>query len=210
MVDELIELDDKTLKKLEQELKKMTKLNEDNERPAIQELHYTEDGHVEMTNAHVAVRLLDVHDDGDSNEDYPDLDFVFRDLDEQKSVEVPVDVLKQVAGMFKSLKQEGAMITFSDEYIAFDVISNDPIYVSEVMIKVNLDIKEEFLIGFNPEYIYNAMMFLGKLGIEKATMKYHDPLRPVKFVHENVEYVVTPIRLSDQYKELGWLEGRDS
>jgi len=192
----MIELNDRTLKIFEQELKKINRLAT-TKQSNLENLHYNTHGHLEMTNSHVAVRLMDVHEEDEYDvDDYPDLNHVFEETNEynDKEIKVPTDVLKQASRTFKSDKQNIMEVRIGEDTISLVSVAGHLPQIGKIDIEKNKTVMEEPVsFGVSPEYLYNMMMFFGKFGVDEVTLKYNDIERPLLFKHENLEYIINPI-----------------
>ena len=66
----------------------------------------------------------------------------------------------------------------------------------EVKYSVNLDIEEPFMFAVNPVYVRDVLMLLSSLKIKNFKLKYtNSNLRPLMFEADDVQVVVTPVRL---------------
>lgn len=207
-----MELNEKTLKKLNSEHKKMFTGNSKlkNTRPVLNSLHYSKEGHVEFTNSHVAVRIKDVHSDPehtvpDGIGQYPDLGRLF-DGAEYGSINLELDTkaLSDMLSPFKTEKVDVVKITFDKTKITFA-----PVYTSKkanwdegwkdiiqgAELKCELDLNEPFQIAFNVKYLYNAFMFFKTQKMLSVKMTASSPIRPVLLKYENVQYLITPVRM---------------
>lgn len=195
-----MELNEKTLKKLNSELKKMftgnKKLKEN--RPILNSLHYTGDGHVEFTNSHVAVRLKDVHDKAEHTvpEDlgpYPNLGRLF-DGAETGVIRFQLDTksMSDMLSPFKIAKCEYVKLTITGDGITF--IPDNSESIVEAHLQIQLDISE-LRIAFNVKYLYNAMMFFKTQKMFTVDVIASSQVRPLLLVHDNVQYLLTPVRV---------------
>lgn len=196
-----MELNEKTLKKLNSELKKLftgnKKLKEN--RPILNSLHYTEDGHVEFTNSHVAVRIKNVHEEPEHTvpEDlgeYPNLGRLF-DGAETGAIRFQLDtkLMSDMLSPFKIAKCEYVKLTITGEGITF--IPDNSESIVEAHLQIPVDIDEPFQIAFNVKYLYNAMMFFKTQKMFTVDVIASSQVRPLLLVHDNVQYLLTPVRV---------------
>ena len=197
----MIELTDKVKKRFDIQLKKiyvghaqMKKV-----RPVLNQVHYTADGHVQITNSHVGVRLAKVHDEPDSDGAFPEMHPLFRIPDEGISVELNEVVLKELENqanvLFKN-KIGHIKLQMSKETI---LMTSKPLNDSNFIesgLKVNLDLEKEIDIGLNPRYLHDALNMFRMMDATPVTLYYVNELRPIHLVHENLHYLITPIRTS--------------
>lgn len=200
----MFELTDKVKKRFDIQLKKIYvgKSAMKNARPELNQVHYTKNGHVEITNSHVAVRISNVHDLPDSDEKYPDMDKIFRIPDENRSVELKVKDFKELEDHLNVLYRnnvEEVQVTI-DKYgiqIVEHPKSNEPneTFVESGIISA-LDTKEEFIFGMNSRYLHNALNFFRLIGANDITLHLADNhLRPLNITSGNLHYIVMPVRL---------------
>ena len=196
-----MELNEKTLRKLNSELKKMftgnKKLKEN--RPILNSLHYTEDGHVEFTNSHVAVRIKNVHEEPEHTvpEDlgsYPNLGRLF-DGAETGVIRFQLDtkLMSDMLSPFKTAKCEYVKLTINDDGITFTPDNSESIV--EAHLQIPVDIEDELRIALNVQYLYNAMMFFKTQKMFTVDVIASSQVRPLLLVHDNVQYLLTPVRV---------------
>lgn len=197
----MIELTDKIRKRFEIQLKKIYVGNAElkKRRPKLDQIHYSKDGHVEITNSHVGVRLSDVHDKGDSDEEFPMMDNIFRLPDEVTSIEFDMETLRQLENQTNVLfryKLDVVKMTMTKEGITLTSKPLNDMNFVECGLKMELPIDNEVSIGLNPRYLHDALNMFRMIGVENATLYYESELRPIHLVYENLHYLITPIRTS--------------
>lgn len=195
-----MELTKKVENRFRIDLKNLSKYTD---REILKNVHYTEDGHVEMTNSFVAVRLSDVYDGegkllhGNPEGKYPSLDNIIGHLEDKKEVNgVFVKEIENVLESFKTLKPETVILNFTNNGVIFQVVVPDHLQDKSIAsIKMELDIKESFQVAFDFNYLLIGMKFMRLLGIKEVDMYFKKSVRPVSFVYENLEVLIAPKRV---------------
>lgn len=195
----MIELTDSIRKRFDIQLKKIYvgHARMKKEHPVLNQVHYTADGHVQITNAHVGVRLAKVHDEPDSDGAFPEMHPLFRIPDEGISVELNEVVLKELenqANVLFKYKLDVIKLTMNKEGITLTSKPLNDMNFVECGLKMELPMNDEVSIGLNPRYLHDALNMFRMIGAEKATLYYDSELRPIHLVYENLHYLITPIR----------------
>lgn len=198
----MIELSKKVENRFRIDLKK---LNRHTDRDVLKVVHYSKDGHIEMTNSHVGVRLKNVHDGeekfehGDKPESYPNMDHLFDQSENKQVIEnIPVKEFEDIFKDFKKLKPEVIHLNFSPYGIFTEVVtSGTPNEDTKSELKINLDIKKSYQVTLKYDYLLIIVQFIRLIGLETFDLYYPDTIRPLSFVNENLELIVAPIRNSN-------------
>lgn len=109
--------------------------------------------------------------------------------------------LSNMLSPFKVAKAEVVRMVFSKTGITIEPAyhSSDPVDDEQVMIDatltMDLDIEEEFKIGVNTKYMLDAMNFFKTQKITTVKMIVSSSVRPMLFEFENLQYLVTPVRI---------------
>ena len=206
-----MELTEKVLKKLQMEQRKWfigknKKLKQN--RPILNTIHFSKEGNVELTNSHVAIRLTNVHEETEhtipdtDGASYPDLGRIFEGCQHGNiKLEFNPKELSNMLSPFKVAKAEVIRITFRKNGITIEPAyhSSDPVDDEQVMIDatltIDLDIEEDFKIGVNTKYMLDAMNFFKTQKITTVKMIASSSVRPMLFEYENLQYLVTPVRI---------------
>lgn len=199
-----MELNEKTLKKLQAELKKWFVANNRKlkvNRPILNTIHFAASGDVEMTNSHVAIRMKKVHSEPehtipDFGGYYPDMKRIF-DSCENGSFQIDLEPAPMVGMLspFKMEKVEVVKLTFQDDGIVFEPYNYNGDIIQRAKFTTPLEVSEPFNIGVNVKYMHDAMMFFKTQKIASVKMIASSPVRPMMFEFENLQYLVTPVRI---------------
>lgn len=198
-----MELNEKSLKKLKTELRKCWYGNKDGllARPTLGSLHWHENGNIEFTNSHIAVRMIGVHNEGEKHEPklpngsiYPDLHRIFESC-QKGSFKTILNTkeMMSILSPFKVAKSETIKLTFTANSITFEPL--DGSVINSATLTVKEDISENLIIACKTNYLLNAMMFFHSQGIKQVKMVASSPVRPMLIVHDNIEYIITPVRI---------------
>ncbi|MFL2104169.1 hypothetical protein [Mycobacteroides abscessus] len=199
-----MELTEKTFNKLQAELKKWfvgnKRLKEN--RPVLNTIHFTEDGNIEMTNSHVAIRMKDVHEQPEhvvpylDTSAYPSLERIFNGVENGSfQIELEPKLMLGMLSPFKLEKVEVIKLSFRKDGIEFKPVNYAGNIIQEAKLTVPLNMNEEFHIAVNVKYLYDAMMFFKTQKIKIIKMTASSAVRPMMFEHENLQYLVTPVRI---------------
>lgn len=195
----MIELTDKVKKRFDMQLKKLWvgQSQMKNARPVLNQVHYTGNGHVEITNSHVGVRLSDVHNKPDSDEKFPMMDNIFRLPDKVAALEFDMETLRQLenqANVLFKYKLDVIKLTMNKEGITLTSKPLNDMNFVECGLKMEFPMNDEVSIGLNPRYLHDALNMFRMIGAEKATLYYESAVRPIHLVYENLHYLIVPIR----------------
>lgn len=192
-----MQLTDKVLKKFEAELKKL-KPNRD----SLKTLHYTEEGHLEFTNSHVAVRLKDCHSDGEktvpeTDTTYPNLGRIFDTQSVGNSIKINVLEVRNMIAPFKTEKFDYVKMTFNNDSVDFEApkVEGQSLTNAKLICQLDVPHNEPFIVSVNPKYLYNCLQLFNVLKIKEINLNYSSAVRPLLFEHENLQYLVTPMRI---------------
>lgn len=190
-----MELTERVVNRFEKQLKIF---NKKAKRDELKVLHYSADGHIEITNSLVAVRLKDVHKQEDSHPGYPALGRIFDSADfKGKSCKLDVKAVVNLLAPFKKEKQKSVDFEFAAD--AMTVLSCDPDAYSTRSGKWEgaVKIDDLFFVKADPTYMHDCFQFFKMLKVEEVEMFYTSNVRPMMFRFENLEYLVTPMRNFD-------------
>lgn len=197
----MIELTDKIRKRFEIQLKKIFVGNSSlkNSRPVLNQLHYTKDGHLEITNSHIGVRLTDVHDREDSDEDFPNMDDLFKVSNDAETIPLTgkqAKLLEDHLNVLYKNKVETLRVRINKEGIFIE--SNDKHKVfHESGILQNFGVKEEIIFGINSRYLHDALMMFRLMKLEDIKLHVVPEKRvPISITSENLHYILSPVMLT--------------
>lgn len=195
----MIELTDKVRKRFEIQLKKIyvgkSKLKKT--RPTLNQIHYSEDGHVQMTNSHVGVRLSNVHDQPDSDEKFPNMNHLFELPDESTELTFNKETIKELESLSNVLfrhKLNVIKVKLSKDGILMTSKPINSMNFVECGLKMELDLKEDIELNLNPRYLHDALNMFRMLDVPYVNLHIVTSLRPIHLVYENLTYLITPIR----------------
>lgn len=200
----MIELNDKTLKRFQIQLKKIYvgKADMKRARPVLNQINYTDNGHVQITNSHVAVRLSNVHNKSTNDKLYPNMDGIFKLPYDLQEIDFKIQDMKPLEDHLNVLYRNGikqVRITFNSEGITIVEQPDRNRYPHETFlqsqIKQQLDLSNEYEIIVNTRYLHDALMFFRLIKAPKITIHLSEnPLRPINLTYENLHYIIVPIR----------------
>lgn len=194
-----VELTDKLLKRFEIQRKKLfhsTKLKHSN--PKLNTLHYTETGHLEVTNSYSAIRLYDCHNGEEKKVPhvegtYPDMDRIFAGKEGYDSVELDVKRMEDVLYPCTKLTDKTIIMNFTNSGVLIEPVEHTEV-LDKAHLKSELNIEKPHHVGVNAKYLHDCFNFFRLAKIEKVTMYYSSEVRPMHFIYENLHYLVTPVR----------------
>lgn len=207
------------LKKLENRFRiDLKKLNRYTDREDLKVVHYTGDGHIEMTNSHVGVRAKNVYEGsekfkhGKAPEHYPDMNHLFDQYESKNVIEnIPIKEFEDIFEPFKSAKPEVIHLNFAPngifteiagnkERIEVDgVMKNDPNKIqmgSKSGLIIDLNIEKSYQVTLRYDYLLIIIQFMRLLGLTNFNLYYPDGLTTLSFLHENLEIIIAPVRNS--------------
>ena len=200
----MIELNDKTLKRFQIQLKKIYvgKADMKRTRPVLNQINYTDSGHVQITNSHVAVRLSNVHNKSTNDKLYPNMDGIFKLPYDLHPIDFKIQDMKSLEDHLNVLYRNGieqVRITLNSEGITIVEQPDRNRYPHETFlqsqIKQQLDLSNEYEIIVNTRYLHDALMFFRLIKVPKITIHLSEnPLRPIHLTYENLHYIIVPIR----------------
>lgn len=197
----MIELTDKILKRFEIQLKKIYVGNAGlkKRRPELDQIHYSKDGHVEITNSHVGVRLSDVHDKGDSDENYPDMNKLFQISDDAETVRINKEEAKLLEHHLNVLyrnKIEALRVSINNEGIYIEANEKNDVY-HKSGIQKNLNVSEEITFGIDSRYLHDALQMFRLMKLEEITIHVVPNKRiPISLTSKNLQYLILPVILN--------------
>lgn len=175
----------------------LKKLNRYTDREDLKVVHYTSDGHIEMTNSHVGIRMKDVYEGqerfehGNTPESYPDMNHLFDQYENKKVIEnIPIKEFEEIFEPFKSEKPEVIHLNFAPNGIFIEVNDN------KSGLLINLNTKKSHQVTLRYDYLLIIIQFMRLLGMQKFDLYYPDTLRPLSFINENLEIILAPVRNS--------------
>lgn len=192
-----MQLTDKVLKKFESELKKFKST-----RDSLKTIHYTEEGHIEFTNSHVAVRLKDCHSEGEktvpeTDTSYPNMGRIFDGMSVENIIKLNVLQIRNMIAPFKAEKFKYVKMTFNNDSINFEApkVEGQSLTNAKLICELDIPHNEPFTVSVNPKYLYNCLQLFNVLKIKEVNLNYSSSVRPLLFEHENLQYLVTPMRI---------------
>ena len=188
------------LKKLENRFRiDLKKLNRYTDREDLKVIHYTEDGHIEMTNSHVGVRAKNVYEGsekfkhGKTPEHYPEMNHLFDQYVSKNVIEdIPIKEFEDIFEPFKSEKPEVIHLNFAPNGIFIDAGGN------KSGLKINLDISKSYQVTLRYDYLLIIIQFMRLLGLTTFNLYYPDGLSTLSFINENLEIIIAPVRNSSK------------
>lgn len=166
--------------------------------PLLENIHYSKDGHAEITNNIVAIRLSNVHD-GSLHEEikgYPDMNpIMIQSADNHQNIILPVQELE------KKLHHPGIKedIDLMNIHIKNDRITMVPqtadkqTTLEKIILNGEFDIDEELAFIIRPRILHDAFNFFRMLGISEVNLYVDDKRDPIRLIHDNVQYLIAPI-----------------
>lgn len=196
----MIELTDKVRKRFEIQLKKIWvgQSGIKRDRPRLNQVHYTDDGHVEITNTMIGIRLSDVHEKPDSDEDFPDMDKIFQVPNGVDEFEFKMNELKEFEDHLNVIyrnKVEAVKVKINADGILISEHQpgKDSVFV-ESGIKIKWDMEEELEFAINPRYLHDALNMFRLVGVNELSIFYDTARKPIHLVSDNLHYLIVPIR----------------
>ena len=171
-------------------------------RPVLYQLNYTENGHLQITNSHVGIRLSNVHHQEPNDTNYPQMDNIFVVPDNTQAFTFKVSDLKPLEDHLNILyrnKVENVKITIDED--GFKIVeepnpNNKPhetFLQSEI--KLQTTCKEPHTFYLKARYLHDALMFYRQLKLPELTLHLGEtPLRPINLTYKNLHYIITPVR----------------
>lgn len=209
-------MDKQTMKNLEVEKKKLFgKKGNKEAREVLRNINFNADGSAELTNAHVAIRVLDCHDgEVDPVNDYPDVAKIFEGIkrDAADVVTIPTKVLKNQFQVFDKHGVDAVEVTLNRDGIgltskgteAYNKVKaadakDDRLALDSSKVNCKLDLKPglggySFIVS--PYYMANALMFFGKFKHDEVLLQFNreSSYRPLLLSAGVVEYIIAPKR----------------
>lgn len=175
----------------------LKKLNRYTDREDLKVVHYTSDGHIEMTNSLVGIRMKDVYEGqerfehGNTPESYPNMNCLFDQFKNKKVIEnIPIKEFEDIIQLIKKEKAEVIHLNFAPNGIFVEVNDN------KSGLHINLDIEKSYQVTLKYDYLLIIIQFMRLLGMKKFDLYYPDTLKPLSFIHENLEIILAPVRNS--------------
>lgn len=195
----MIELTEKVRKRFEIQLKNLYvgQPGIKRDRPKLNQIHYSGDGHVEITNTMSAVRLSDVHEKQDSDDGYPNMDGIFKVPNNVDEFEFKMKELKEF--------EDHLNVIYRNKVEAVKVkINSDGILISEQHpgkesvfvesgIKIKWDMEEELEFAIHPRYLHDALNMFRLIGVKELSIFYDTARRPIHLVSDNLHYLIMPL-----------------
>ena len=204
-----LELNDKVLDRFEKQLKKIwVGMNSQRKaRPVLSELNYHDNGSIEITNSHVAIRLKDVHnltDVKNENGNYPTgLSKIFDGLNNDCISFFTInkkdmrELEKQLNVMYRFLKSANNTIAieFDQSGVTIVPVEDETLIRVKVDMDLNINNEEKITRYLNARYLHDALMMFRQLGLSEVEFKISENVfRPILLTSQNLEYIITPIR----------------
>lgn len=176
-------------------------------RPTLYQLNYTENGHVQMTNSHIGIRLNSVHNQKPNDPNFPNMDNIFIVPDHTQTFTFKVSDLKPLEDHLNILyrnKVEHVKITIDSE--GFKIVEepninskpHETFLKSEIKLQTTLNEPHTFYL--KARYLHDALMFFRQLKLPELTFHLGEtPLRPINLTYKNLHYVITPVRVNKRF-----------
>lgn len=175
-------------------------------RSILTNVHFTNDGHIEMTNGIIAIRLFNVHDQDEqlkygenSDEQYPNLDQIFN---KTYGVRDHIGTLKtkkleDFVESFKSIKPDKIKVDFFENEVILSLIQPEEIYDGTIgKIKHNGQINNNTTIYFTYSYLLLVLKFMRMIGADEIEINQSGTItNPVSFSYHNLQVILMPVRI---------------
>lgn len=197
----MITMTDKVENRFRVDVKKLK-----SKRDILTNVHYSNDGHIEMTNGFIAVRLSDVHDQEESlkhgkpsDEEYPNLDHIFSNDYETTNNYITTLNTKQMEDSietFKSNKPDKITVNFlqPDSIILTMLKENDLQNEAQCTLHNRFKNEKNTQIHFTYHYILTVFKFIRMLGVEKVECYQKHENAPFNLVYKNLHVIIMPVR----------------
>lgn len=192
------------LKKLENRFRiDLKKINRYTNREDLKVVHYTDDGHIEMTNSHIAIRAKNVYESkeqfkhGKQPENYPDMNNLFDQYMNHSVIEnIPVKEFEDTIQPFKSLKPEVIHLNFAPNGIFTEIKTKEfpEQDGAKSGLNINLDVNKSFQVTVKYDYLFIILQFIRLLGLEKFDLYYSTAVEMLYLVNDNLEILFMPMR----------------
>ena len=175
-------------------------------RDILTNVHYTKDGHIEMTNGIIAVRLSDVHDQEEkikhgkiTDEEYPNLDHIFSNDYESTNNFITTLNTKQMEDFietFKSNKPDKITVNFlkPDSIILTMFKENHLQNEAQCTLHNKFENKKNTQIHFTYHYLLLVFKFIRMLGVEEVDCYQKHENAPFNLVYKNLHVIIMPAR----------------
>ena len=175
-------------------------------RDILTNVHYTKDGHIEMTNGFIAIRLTDVHDQVESlkhgkpsDEEYPNLDHIFSNDYESINNYITTLNTKQMEDFietFKSNKPDKITVNFlqPDSIILTMLKENDLQNEAQCTLHNQFENEKNTQIHFTYHYLLLVFKFIRMLGVGKVECYQKNENAPFNLVYKNLHVIIMPVR----------------
>lgn len=178
---------------------------EENRLKRLRQLKMTENGTLIGGSANRAIKMTNqinelgmeyfLNGDGDG---FPGFERIFDNITMNEPFLVFTDILafkKFIEVVAKATKQ--ARIEVSSETMTFKPVYAEQIEASFASAEWRLDVPvgENMIFGINPSYLRDMFKLFSQLKIKEVKMYMASPIRPIFFVADNIEYVISPLRI---------------
>lgn len=198
----MITMTDKVENRFRVDVKKLK-----SKRDILTNVHYTKDGHIEMTNGFIAIRLKDVHDQEESlkhgkntDEEYPNLDHIFSDDFQSTNSFITTLHTKQMEDFietFKSNKPDKITVNFlkSNNSIILTMLKENHLQnEAQCTLHNQFENEKNTQIHFTYHYLLIVFKFIRMLGVEKVECYQKHENAPVNLVYKNLHVIIMPVR----------------
>ena len=197
----MIEYSDKVENRFRIDAKKLK-----SDRSILTNVHFTNNGHIEMTNGFIAIRLSNVHDQGEqlkygktSDEQYPNLDHIFN---KSYGVHDYIGTLKtkkleDFVESFKAIKPDKIKVDFFEKSVILSLIQTEDLYDGTMgSIKHNGIINNNKTIYFTYSYLLLVLKFMRMIGADEIEINQTGKnTSPVSFSYNNLQVILMPVRI---------------
>ena len=182
-----------------------------NSRPALQCLHFSEDGSVIATDSHVLLRIEDFHHlkqdfnlnlktFGECDENYPDTSRIipksYQYQFHAKTSDL-IDVLPIIKGMAKlKSANDPAVLKWENDNETLTIAGGENNLVTvHIPIVVQNRSSDPLEVSFNAEYMAQAIEFFTQaLPTDEVIFNFNASLTPFSLTAQKATYLITPIR----------------
>lgn len=197
----MITMTDKVKNRFRIDVKKLK-----SKRDILTNVHYTKDGHIEMTNGVIAIRLTDVHDQEETlkhgkstDEEYPNLDHIFsNDYYSTKNFITTIHTkqMEDFIETFKSNKPDKITVKFlkPDSIILTMLKVNDLQNEAQYTLHNRFKNENNTQIHFTYHYLLTVFKFIRMLGVEQVECYQKHENAPVNLVYKNLHVIIMPVR----------------
>ena len=145
--------------------------------------------------------MKDVHEQPDhivpylDTSSYPSLERIFNGVENGNfQIELEPKLILGMLSLFKLEKVEVIKLRFHKDGIDFKPVNYFENIIQDAKLTIPFEVDTELSIAVNVNYLYDAMMFFKTQKIKTVKMTASSAVRPMMFEHENLQYLVTPVR----------------